>query len=248
MTIPTPAEAVTYAVGDLHGEVTLLKQLLDALPLRDQDTIVFLGDYLDRGESSAATVDTLRDLSHRHDGCVFLRGNHEDAWLSHWNGLRFMRAPDIDGAQHVWDEFGGAVPYDFGRWLEKTLIEYEDDHAYYVHAGLLPGRPAWRTPPVLKLWGPAGSDPAAQQDRRRHRRPQDRRPDRGPPPRSRALSGAQGGTLSRRRNVHARVNIPGTAGRDAGGPGAALQDRSPERTQGPAGRGVRPGACAAAGR
>ncbi|HZS92583.1 MAG TPA: metallophosphoesterase [Chloroflexota bacterium] len=156
MTIPTPAEAVTYAVGDLHGEVTLLKQLLDALPLRDQDTIVFLGDYLDRGESSAATVDTLRDLSHRHDGCVFLRGNHEDAWLSHWNGLRFMRAPDIDGAQHVWDEFGGAVPYDFGRWLEKTLIEYEDDHAYYVHAGLLPGRPAWRTPPVLKLWGPSG--------------------------------------------------------------------------------------------
>jgi serine/threonine protein phosphatase 1 len=156
MTPPGSEAAVTYAVGDLHGEVTLLRQMLSMLPLRDQDTIVFLGDYLDRGESSAATVDTLRELSHRHDGCVFLRGNHEDAWLSWWDGLRFLRVPDIDGAQRVWDEFEGTIPYDFGRWLEKTLIDYEDDHAHYVHAGLLPGRPAWRTPPVLKLWGPAG--------------------------------------------------------------------------------------------
>ncbi len=48
--------AVTYAIGDLHGEVTLLKRLLALLSFRTEDTLVFLGDYLDRGEDSIATV------------------------------------------------------------------------------------------------------------------------------------------------------------------------------------------------
>ena len=39
---------VTYAIGDLHGEVTLLRQLLTLLPLKEQDTLVFLGDYICR--------------------------------------------------------------------------------------------------------------------------------------------------------------------------------------------------------
>lgn len=55
--------AATYAIGDLHGEVTLLQRLLAELPLREQDTLVFLGDYLDRGEDSAALVTVLRELS-----------------------------------------------------------------------------------------------------------------------------------------------------------------------------------------
>ena len=43
---------MTYAIGDLHGEVTLLQQMLTILPLQEQDTLVFLGDYMDRGETS----------------------------------------------------------------------------------------------------------------------------------------------------------------------------------------------------
>jgi serine/threonine protein phosphatase 1 len=146
----------TYAIGDLHGEVTLLRRLLAALPLRDQDTLVFLGDYLDRGEDSAATVAALRTLAHTHQACVFLRGNHEDAWLSHWDGHRFTHVPDIDGADKAWADFGGVIPVEVGQWLAGTVIEYEDAYAYYVHAGVLPGRPIWRTPGLLKLWGADG--------------------------------------------------------------------------------------------
>jgi serine/threonine protein phosphatase 1 len=40
--------------------------------------------------------------------------------------------------------------------LETTRIDYEDAHAYYVHAGLLPGLPWSLTPDFLKLWGPKG--------------------------------------------------------------------------------------------
>lgn len=151
-----PDQAMTYAVGDIHGEVTLLKQLLALLPYRKQDTLVFLGDYLDRGEDSAATVQTLRALKREHTGCVFLRGNHEDAWLECWNGATFSNFPDIDGAADLWDDCQGKIPFEVGDWLEETLIEYEDEHAYYVHAGVLPGRPFWRTSGLQKMWGAQG--------------------------------------------------------------------------------------------
>jgi len=144
---------VTYAVGDIHGEVSLLRRLLDLLPYRAEDTLVFLGDYLDRGEDSIATVNTLRELERQHPHCVFLRGNHEDAWLQNWDGLRFTHPPAINGADDVWDECDGAIPFAVGDWLDQTRIDYEDEHAYYVHAGVKPGEPFWRTPPLLKLWG-----------------------------------------------------------------------------------------------
>ena len=51
----------TYAIGDLHGEAELLHRLLAMLPLRDEDTLVFLGDYVDRGEDSAATITRFPD-------------------------------------------------------------------------------------------------------------------------------------------------------------------------------------------
>ncbi|HWE62033.1 MAG TPA: metallophosphoesterase [Chloroflexota bacterium] len=150
-----PSGPHTYAVGDLHGEVTLLRRLLQALPLRAEDTLVFLGDYLDRGEDSAATIAALRVLELER-ACVFLRGNHEDSWLDVWNGVYFPRPPSISGARKAWHDFGGQVPVEVGQWLAGTRIDYEDDHAFYVHAGVLPGQPFWRTPPLQKLWG-AGS-------------------------------------------------------------------------------------------
>lgn len=151
--LSTPNPPVTYAVGDLHGEISLLRRLLARLPLRDRDTLVFLGDYLHRGEDSRATIAALRDLERTHRGCVFLRGNHEDAWLDHWDGTRFERWPEIAGARGVWDAWGGAIPTDVGRWLAATRIEYEDEHGFYVHAGLLPGEPPRGTPDDVKLWG-----------------------------------------------------------------------------------------------
>lgn len=69
-----------YAVGDLHGERAKLDQLLDSLPLRPEDSFVFVGDYIDRGPDSAAVVDRLIELSAEHR-CEFLLGNHESMFL-----------------------------------------------------------------------------------------------------------------------------------------------------------------------
>lgn len=147
---------MTYAIGDLHGEVTLLKQLLALLPFRDEDTLVFLGDYLDRGEDSIATIRALRDLQRAHARCVFLRGNHDAAWLECWDGARFSHPPDVDGAMEVWDSCDGQLPFEVGYWLEQTCIEYEDEYAYYVHAGVTPGQPVERTADFYKMWGVRG--------------------------------------------------------------------------------------------
>src|SRR5262249_26241416 len=125
-TSEAPAEPCTYAVGDLHGEVRLLRRMLALLPVRPEDTLLFMGDYLDRGEDSAATIAALRELEAQRP-VIFLRGNHEDAWLDEaiWDGARFRRPAEIGGARKAWRDFGGAPPPDLRPWLAATLIDYE---------------------------------------------------------------------------------------------------------------------------
>lgn len=147
------AAPCTYAIGDLHGEVSLLRQLLLLLPYHEQDTLVFLGDYMDRGEDSVALIRELLKFSREHERTVLLRGNHDSEWLETWDGANFQAPPGIDGAQEVWDACDGHVPFEVGYVLEGTRIEYEDEHAYYAHAGLMPGMSFARTPPIIELWG-----------------------------------------------------------------------------------------------
>jgi calcineurin-like phosphoesterase family protein len=85
----------TIAVGDIHGSVTPLRRLLARLfeETAVADTVVFLGDYIDRGSESRACVDEI--LTFRRDSpaqVVCLLGNHED-WL-----LRTQN----DHSRHSW--------------------------------------------------------------------------------------------------------------------------------------------------
>jgi len=66
----------TFAIGDLHGEVTLLRRLLAAIQPQPTDTLIFLGDYVDRGEDSVATVEELEALRARTQ-VVAIQGNHD---------------------------------------------------------------------------------------------------------------------------------------------------------------------------
>ena len=74
----------TFAVGDIHGDLAALERCLAKLPKLDaKDTMVLLGDYVDRGPQSAQVVEFVRkELPKRIPGkLVCLRGNHEDGWL-----------------------------------------------------------------------------------------------------------------------------------------------------------------------
>src|SRR6187455_1177570 len=73
----------TFAIGDIHGETQHLFRLMACLPsLTEDDTLVFLGDYLDRGPHSREVVEYVMGLPNSTKAkVVCLRGNHEDAWL-----------------------------------------------------------------------------------------------------------------------------------------------------------------------
>ena len=75
--------ARTFVIGDIHGCVTEVDRLLDALAPDSSDTLVFLGDYIDRGPSPRAVVDRMIRLRQEGPRCVFLKGNHEDRFLGY---------------------------------------------------------------------------------------------------------------------------------------------------------------------
>jgi serine/threonine protein phosphatase 1 len=162
----------TFAIGDIHGDLAQLEEMFERLPPLDaDDTLVFLGDYVDRGPSSAGVVHWLRfTLPDRTDAKrIFLRGNHEDAWLRvcdlGWdafltppkNGclaaLRSWIGGDPPGPTDIptddeWArmEDGDFFPDDVVAWMRELLWWYEDDHAIYVHAGLPWGGDRWLHP------------------------------------------------------------------------------------------------------
>lgn len=74
-----------YVIGDIHGCADELRRLIDALPLGRGDSVVFLGDYIDRGPASADVISYLISLQAQPAGVewIFLRGNHEDMFLSY---------------------------------------------------------------------------------------------------------------------------------------------------------------------
>ena len=71
---------VIYAIGDIHAELEKLEELLGLLPLQADDTLVFLGDYIDRGPDARGVVERLVRLRDERR-CIFLLGNHESMLL-----------------------------------------------------------------------------------------------------------------------------------------------------------------------
>jgi len=91
-----------FAVGDIHGCHQKLVTLLGRLPLDpEQDTLIFLGDYINRGPDSRKVLDTLIGLSRSYRHLVFLKGNHEQALLDYelygeTDDLRLLRTMGIE--------------------------------------------------------------------------------------------------------------------------------------------------------
>jgi serine/threonine protein phosphatase 1 len=159
----------TFAIGDIHGDLVHLAAVMDSLPAMDaMDTIVFVGDYVDRGPQSKQVVDFLRSVlpSRTKAKIVTLRGNHEDGWLKvrrqGWaefvlppgNGcfetLRSFQAQPMSEADELRALLKGSFfPDDVVAWMEGLPVCYEDQHAIYVHAGLPKVDGRWAHPSEL---------------------------------------------------------------------------------------------------
>lgn len=166
------------AIGDIHGCTRQLQTLLARLPLRPEDVVVFLGDYVDRGPDTPGTIETLRAFARQHPRCVFLRGNH-DAMLLDFAGI----TNDGTGVSYLEPCNGGAITlYQYGCPLEllemcyityderarrraaahmprehldflaQTQLYYATPEYLFVHAGINPARSLELQDPLELLW------------------------------------------------------------------------------------------------
>ncbi len=172
----------TFVVGDIHGELEHLNRLLAKLPaVTPEDTIVFLGDYLDRGPDSMGVVRTVQSMEKTLPCHVVpLRGNHEDGWIRVIDqGWPEFLLPSPNGCFAAMRSFTGGAPPARGTmptkeewavmergsffsaedvaWLKSLPYWYEDDHGIYVHAGLMLKNdeylhPAVTQPETALLW------------------------------------------------------------------------------------------------
>ncbi|HPI91570.1 MAG TPA: metallophosphoesterase family protein [Deltaproteobacteria bacterium] len=142
----------TFAIGDIHGCPDKLEDLISAMDPQPEDRIVFLGDYVDRGEGVVEVIDALIGLAGRFD-CIFLRGNHEDMFLSFLEfgnnktvfyangGLRTVESYARPDSYVSADQIARRMPDAHRDFFSHLRWYHEDENYIYAHAGLKPGVP-----------------------------------------------------------------------------------------------------------
>jgi len=171
--IPTPGDVdgqLVYAVGDVHGCYDQLRELLAQIT-RDWESrakgrtasLIFCGDYVDRGPASREVLDALCWLKRRGPFNVhFLKGNHEQVMLDYiaepvvtrvwmrWGGADTLRSygvipPAVDDPadKHVVarDDLLERMPASHLRFLETLELMVGIGDYAFVHAGIRPGVP-----------------------------------------------------------------------------------------------------------
>jgi serine/threonine protein phosphatase 1 len=170
-------EVRVYAVGDIHGRLDLLERLVDRIhidvTLRPEASvrIVILGDFVDRGPSSATIIDLLTRLK-AEPNVVVLRGNHEaimldaydgdhsamDLWLEH-GGIATLESfgadlngIDTDDTRAIIKIARRVIPRRVVAWVRKLPSHVQFGRYYFVHAGIRPGVPLAEQQDEDRLW------------------------------------------------------------------------------------------------
>lgn len=161
-----PAGQRIYAIGDIHGRIDLLDALLAKIEADNagrapcQARIIFLGDLIDRGPSSAQVVERAMEVAKGQWHCQFLLGNHEEVFLKALGGdlkalAFFVR---IGGRETILSYGVSEEAYrdsDFPKLYSLLLERVPESHRAFlgsfddliiigdfafVHAGVRPGQ------------------------------------------------------------------------------------------------------------
>jgi serine/threonine protein phosphatase 1 len=166
-----PSSECIYVIGDIHGNSDCLDAIFKRiLPLRKNDELIFLGDYIDRGPDSYGVIDRLAKLSKEYkDQVVALLGNHEWLMLAALGLMKVNIMPGVIPPHAVWLANGGLkfmdsyadmagmaeedrrylttsrllklIPQDHIDFLLNTSLYYETADYLFVHAGCDPNQP-----------------------------------------------------------------------------------------------------------
>ena len=125
----------TFVIGDIHGDLPGLELVLSRLPaLTPADTLVFLGDFVDRGPNPRGVVERVRAVvAAGPQKTITLRGNHEDKWA------KCFVAPDPafllpvgNGCASTFRSFTGGPPVDPETGLSADeMIRFLDVPAWF---------------------------------------------------------------------------------------------------------------------
>lgn len=172
--LPPQPDAPFYAVGDIHGRIDLLDRLL--AKMNPAHPIVFVGDYVDRGENSAKVLARLVELQADPIRTVYcLKGNHEDmllgflddpekrgkAWLRS-GGLQTLasfgvsglaKATTDDGIKLVANALRVAMGAELIDWLRGLPVYWVNGMVTVVHAGADPAESIEAQSPRNLIWG-----------------------------------------------------------------------------------------------
>jgi serine/threonine protein phosphatase 1 len=172
-----PAGRRLYCIGDIHGRLDLLEELhemiqADAEGYSGDKTVIYLGDFIDRGAQSKQVLDLLAGQALDGFSAVHLLGNHEQtlldfleepqaalAWLnfggqvtlmSYGVGLgRVQLARQVDLLR---DELEAKLPQSHLEFLQSCRLTHSEGSYLFVHAGIRPGLELEQQAPEDLLW------------------------------------------------------------------------------------------------
>jgi serine/threonine protein phosphatase 1 len=158
----------TYVVPDLHGRFDLLKLAISNIEKNEPGTVIFTGDYIDRGPQSREIIERLIAGPSKGWTWICLLGNHEDMLIQasqSWLKIRQWLRNGGDATLRSYGSKTGSM-LDISRvepthveWLKTLPLFHQDEHRVYVNAGLDDGVALDRQSKHTLIWKryPSGS-------------------------------------------------------------------------------------------
>ena len=147
-----------FAISDIHGRIAELDHLLSFIGLQSDDTAIFLGDYIDRGDYSASVIDRLIAISHSMKNSYFLMGNHEEMALESRRNDEVFKYWMRYGGDKTLSSYGEGMPNGHWEFMESLIPYLETESEIYVHAGLVSHLPLKDQPSDVLRWDIASTD------------------------------------------------------------------------------------------
>lgn len=125
-------------IGDIHGGLKALKQILERADVTQNDTLIFLGDFVDGWNESAQVIDFLIVLNQQLK-CIFIKGNHDDLLLNYLKTNTYSEEWFQHGGKSTvegYEKVDSTTKQLHVKFLEDLEPYYLDDkNRLFIHAG-----------------------------------------------------------------------------------------------------------------
>ena len=131
----------TLVIGDIHGGLRAVHQIMERANVTVKDTLIFLGDYVDGWSQSPQVLDFLMEIGTKQN-CIFLRGNHDELLLN------WLTEDTENINETMWFKHGGeATVTAYGMVSESTINKHinflkslqnyyhDEQNRLFIHAG-----------------------------------------------------------------------------------------------------------------